>query len=592
MMNTMKNKSIYKYVKHSLLAFGLASALACTEGLETNLNDPSALTPDQAQNEFLFNGVQLNFANFFLNVTDFGQDNLRMRNLFGSTYENCYTQNNFNGIWSSAYSDVMVNANLLLAATKEDPSTTDIEYNPFYQGATRVMKAYVLMTLVDYFGDIPYDEAFDPANFNPDVTAGSAVYDTVKVLLDDAIVHLNAVVVPGTSMPGSDLYFPGATGTRDPNNHIKWRKAAKTMLLKWHLSRRLIDAAGSTAAITALEAEGDLIDADLSTGGSNFSEDFRFNFTANSSGNPNTYHPWFFGNYLTSTGPYMSNSYMKEMFDGKGFKDPRIRYYFYRQVNQETTEVNELTCSTPVFPYTAIPPAHYPPGTAYCQLPEGYWGRDHLNFEGTPPDGLKKTTYGLYPAGGRFDDNAAQPVTAQGLNSGGQGRGILPIMMSSFTFFMLAEYELTLNGDAAAAQAYLDKAVRASIDRVMTFLPAAVNTAFAPSATGINNYVAAVMAQYNGTPVLPNVTAAEQRMDVIAREYWLALWGNGVEAYNMYRRTGKPTRMQPALAPNPGNFYRSFTYPAVYVVRNINAVQKPDNKVKVFWDTNPDGFIN
>lgn len=600
MMNTMKKKSIYTLIRAAVLTVGLLIAVACTTGLDTNLNNPSALSPEQASNEYIFNGIQLNFQNFFLNTTDFGQDNLRMRNLYGNTYENAYTQNSFNGIWYSAYSDIMVNANLLLTKTTDNPATTDNEYNPYYQGATKTIKAYVLMTLVDFFGDIPYAEAFNTSDFNPVVQSGAEVYDSVKVLLDSAIVDFGRVVA--TTPKTLDDLFYGAQlpsggnplgGTDVVTLASKWRKAANTMLLKWHLNRRLIDAAGSTAGIAALVAGGQLIDADLLSGGNGFREDFQFNYYANSQQNPNTFHPWFYGNYLTSTGPYMSNSYMKELYDGKGFKDPRIRYYFYRQVNQPTTDVNELTCSIPTFPYTTFPPAHYPPGTAYCQLPEGYWGRDHLNFEGTPPDGLKKTTYGLYPAGGRFDANDAVPVTAQGLASGGKGRGCLPILMSSYTFFMLAEYELMLNNNAPQARIYLEQAVRASIDRTMTFIPSATVAAFVPSATGVNNYVNAVLALYDAaSPVAPNTTVKENQMDVIAREYWLALWGNGIEAYNMYRRTGRPTRMQPSLGVNPGNFYRSFTYPGVYVVRNSNAVQKPDNKVQVFWDNNPAGFIN
>jgi hypothetical protein len=238
-----------------------------------------------------------------------------------------------------------------------------------------------------------------------------------------------------------------------------------------------------------------------------------------------------------------------------------------------------LTCSIPVFPYVTFPPAHYPPGTAYCQLPEGYWGRDHLNFEGTPPDGLKKTTYGLYPAGGRFDANDAVPVTNQGLASGGKGKGILPIMMSSYVLFMIAEHHLTKPGpDLVQARSVTEQAIRRSIDRVMTFIPSAVVAGFVPSATGINNYVTAVF----GTGDTNWNTG--DKLDIISKEYWVALWGNGIEAYNMYRRNGRPLNMQPALNPNPGNFFRSFTYPAVYVVRNNQAVQKPDNKVKVFWD--------
>jgi Susd and RagB outer membrane lipoprotein len=75
-------------------------------------------------------------------------------------------------------------------------------------------------------------------------------------------------------------------------------------------------------------------------------------------------------------------------------------------------------------------------------------------------------------------------------------------------------------------------------------------------------------------------------MNFIAREYWIAAFGNGVEAYNMYRRTGLPSGMQPTLDPNPGDFPRSWWYPQTYVTLNSNAEQKADLTTKVFWDKN------
>ena len=570
----MKKNTISNYVKGVVLSVGLIVASSCS--LEDNLVNPSALSPDQAGSEFIFNGLQLNFSGFFLTTTQIGMDNTRMLAMFGATYENAYTANNFNGVWTSAYSDVMVNANLLLVKSTDDPATTASEYNAFYQGVAKTMKAYVLLTLVDFFGDVPYSQAFNTADFKPTVDTGVTLYAEALTLLNDAVVDYDAVDA-STVKPAQDMFYAA--------DHTKWRRLAKTIKMKLFLNRRLVDVAGSTAGIAALLTEGDLINSTAT--------EFSFKAPANSVSNPNTYHPWFFNNYQTSAGQYMSNSYMKEMFDGKGTaRDPRMRFYFYRQVTSPTTDVNDLTCSS-----ATSPPAHYPPGTAYCQLPAGYWGRDHLNNEGTPPDGLKRTTYGLYPAGGKFDASNNQPVDVAGaLAAGAAGKGILPIMMSFFTQFMKAEYELTLNANPVQARVDLEAATRASITRVITFNPAQTPTTGAVAntfnATAVQNYVNVVLANYDlVTPIAPNATQAENRMDVIAKEYWVAMWGNGVEAYNMVRRTGKPANLQPALAPNPGEFYRSFTYPGIYVFRNSNAVQKPNNTVKVFWDTNPDGFV-
>lgn len=75
-------------------------------------------------------------------------------------------------------------------------------------------------------------------------------------------------------------------------------------------------------------------------------------------------------------------------------------------------------------------------------------------------------------------------------------------------------------------------------------------------------------------------------MGYVAREYWIALFGNGIEAYNLYRRTGLPTGMQPTQNPQPGPFPRIFYYPANAANLNSNIQQRTALNEKVFWDTN------
>jgi hypothetical protein len=105
-------------------------------------------------------------------------------------------------------------------------------------------------------------------------------------------------------------------------------------------------------------------------------------------------------------------------------------------------------------------------------------------------------------------------------------------------------------------------------------------TSDAVYATQVTNYLNYVSTEYDGAPV---------KMKIIGREYWLSLFGNGTEAFNLYRRTGQPSNMQPGLEVNSGVFPRSFFYPLNYLVTNTNAVQKADQSVQVFWDNNPAG---
>ena len=72
----------------------------------------------------------------------------------------------------------------------------------------------------------------------------------------------------------------------------------------------------------------------------------------------------------------------------------------------------------------------------------GYWGRDHGNDNGIPPDGFLRTLAGVYPAGGLLDDwnvlfNGPQPQDG----AGNGGNGITPIILASGSDFMIAEAE-------------------------------------------------------------------------------------------------------------------------------------------------------
>jgi hypothetical protein len=227
----------------------------------------------------------------------------------------------------------------------------------------------------------------------------------------------------------------------------------------------------------------------------------------------------------------------------------------------------------------------------FCLVGAGYWGRDHGDASGTPPDGNLRTTWGVYPAGGEFD---ASQNTSINNTRGGKGAGIDPIWISSFTYFLEAEAALTLNVTVGGTpKALLEKGIRASIAKVLAF-PATVKVTVPanriPSQATIDTYVSTVLANYDAA------TTDAQRLDVIIKEYYLASWGNGIEAYNNYRRTGSPNNMQPIkTTPNPGFFIRSLFYPSVYINRNINAPAQKTPGVaanKVFWDTNPDNFVH
>jgi aminopeptidase-like protein len=109
----------------------------------------------------------------------------------------------------------------------------------------------------------------------------------------------------------------------------------------------------------------------------------------------------------------------------------------------------------------------------------------------------------------------------------------------------------------------------------MTVTP---NPAFVPSTAEVTQYVNAVLGAFDAA------ATNKDKLNVVMKEYHIASFGNGIEPYNNYRRTGMPTNMQPMLNPQPGPFIRSVWYPTDHVTLNLNAKQKADNTVKVFWD--------
>jgi hypothetical protein len=112
--------------------------------------------------------------------------------------------------------------------------------------------------------------------------------------------------------------------------------------------------------------------------------------------------------------------------------------------------------------------------------------------------------------------------------------------------------------------------------------PETIPTTRIPDAARIDGYVNKVLTAYD------NAATTQDRLNIIMKEYYLALWGNGVDAYNMYRRTNKPEYLQYVVGePNPGSFINSHLYPSVFVNRNLNAAQKANVGAQVFWDNNP-----
>ncbi|MGB0185514.1 MAG: SusD/RagB family nutrient-binding outer membrane lipoprotein [Flavobacteriaceae bacterium] len=566
-------KPLYNFLIKTVQVFLISVVVFGCETTDLTVQDnPNALSPKTADSDLYINAIQLRFADFFTGIegsgfdgmSEFGMEAVRMIHGFGPSYRELNDPADFNQIWGTAYSSILADVRAMNSIAMGKQQFTHIAIG-------QIIESYVMMTLVDFFGDVPYAQAIDGENnFNPAADSGSSIYEKIDLLLVDAIANLDKDEL---SLPTTDLYYNG--------NEEKWKKLANTLRLKLHLQKRLVDETTSISTINSLIG-GDLI---LTS-----DDDFQFQYSTSMSA-PDSRHPFFEKNYGGS-GPnsdfYFSNYYMDLLANNNSSADPRTRYYFYRQVS-DFSDANVQTKEC----VTQSKPSYYGPDDVFCTVPntngfDGFWGRDHLDADGIPPDDQFRTLFGVYPAGGPFDDNSFRNVSGSSATSEGlAGAGISPIMLSSFTNFMLAEAALTI-GTNGNASTYLENGIRSSISKTMSFGAslASASPTFIPSNTEIDSYVNEVLNKYN------TAGSDTDKMKIIAEQYFIALWGNGIEAYNTYRRTGQPDDLQPAhdLA-NPGVFTRSNWYPANSADNNSNITQKTDVTTPVFWDNNPEGFV-
>ena len=554
-------KNIYKSI--ALLVVIISALSGCeTTDLDGKTDDPNALAPNQASTDLFLNAIQRDAGFLIAELEVEAAEAARMKNMDGRQYRNAFEPSRFDVQWTNAY-QVILNDIKTMKPIAQDAGQV------YHVGVAQILEAYVLVTLVDLFGDIPYTEALQGSeNLNPAIDDGQAVYLAAEALLDSAITNLSVPDEEVPSQPATDLYYGG-----DWDN---WVKAANSLKMKMFVTGRLVT--DRSADFDAIVASGDFIDEE--------SEDFQFEW-GTSFNNPDARHPEYVTNYTPAgANSYMSNWMMGYMLLGKVGNsvsvfeeaDPRMKYYFYRQTNQVRFDnPNLLDCAQ------TDPPPHYAAEGAsnaafpvYCGLPVGYWGRDHGDDAGIPPDGQLRTAYGLYPVGGRFDDNSFQVIASISLGAG--GAGITPFILSSYTDFYQAEMAMA-DGQTAEAQTFLTNGVAKSFAKVRAFGDRDPNAdmSTAPDPALDVDYVIELGQLF--------AAANDQgKWDLLGAEFLVTAWGNGVEGFNFYRRTGAPSDIQANIEPAPGEYFRSLFYPPRFVERNSNVTQKDGVSDPVWWD--------
>lgn len=211
----------------------------------TDLNeDPK--NPAEVPAETLFSNAQMSLGTY-LNSSDINENIFKFMGQYwaATTYatESQYeltTRAIPSNLWSELYRDVLNDLNearILIDA--DELLADDIKQNQL--AAITVMEALTYSTLVDIFGDLPYEEALDIDNTQPTFDDAATIYADLLNRLNTAIGNFNTSADVFT---GADIYYSGDTAS--------WIRFANS--LKMRLGITLADVNPSVAQAAIEEA--------------------------------------------------------------------------------------------------------------------------------------------------------------------------------------------------------------------------------------------------------------------------------------------------------------------------------------------------
>lgn len=427
-------------------------------------------------------------------------------------------------------------------------STTRGEFR--YVGIAKILKAYSYSMMVDVWGDIPFSEAnIGPSKPFPKFDDDAAIYAALFPLIDEGIADIAKAQAATAALPSTDdLVYAG--------DIVKWRKFAKVLKLKMYNTIKGVQ--NVSTELAALAADADVT-------GFVAADDFEmrfFNVAAPENRNPG----WI---SVSGAGSYFS-IYFYEILANKstqntilgGIADPRLPYYLYNSLGTTNT--------------TPQNPTEYRDGNylaIYFSSQGPNQGFDHSRGLSMP---------GVYFCGGRLDLAGAGGAI---LISSAPGNAPVRLLNSFQVQYILAELALP---NAVNSRAFLSTAIDRSFAKVNAVTTTVYPTASTISTTDINTYRNAVLAKFDA------YTTDAQRLEMILTQKWIANFGNPLESYTDYRRTGYPTMNDPATDgvpfTNASRAYPfSFPYRQLDVQLNPNAPAQKligDASARVFWDNN------
>lgn len=529
----------FRYKKYIFLLTGiLLASTSCKKFVDINA-DPN--NPITAQLSLLLPATQISMVGNMYQLNS-GTSTFVQHTIFTTGQSRFQQQGtDFSNSWDGFYSQTLNDLEAII--------TTGTAQQQFgYTAVAKFEKAYLYSLMVDMWGDVPYTEAEQGQNNgSPALESGAAIYEKLLVLIDAGIADAGKVTVSTLVPANADVFYAGAKNS--------WLGMANSLKLKLYNQIRKVDPARSATAIKGIISSGaPLISSNVL--------DFTFKF--GSSQNPNNRHPWHRADYQAGKTFYTSQSWTDLLFNND---DPRLRYFIFRQ--NATVGLNNGSNSN------------------------GYYGRNPGDGTSAPADQSRRSTFGIYPAGGLYDNAPINNLTLANLfltNTGaigsakvvavtdGTGAGVMPLITNAMVKFIRAEAALTL-GTGDDARQNLSDAVTANLNSISTYATANGGLAM-PTAT-ITGFVSRLLMQYDAAN-------ADGKLNIVMTQKYIALYGNGMEVYNDYRRTGLPV-LRTLLSPLnvfPRRLYYSQTELSANTVFGANAstIQVAQQTTPVFWN--------
>ena len=458
----------------------------------------------------------------------------------GNSYNVKPTDHSLNEAWDDVYSGLQDIEEIIRIGKADDQLK--------YVGIAKLLKAYNYSLLVDLWGDVPFLEATSmPAIQYPKFDKGEDIYPALFDLIDDAILDLKNTDSKNTvAMGTSDLIYGG--------NVDSWIKLANSLTLKMYNQIRL-HSSYDASKVDALILENNFIDSDS-----------EFEIAYGSSKLPENRNPMYADEYKDDKShSYLLSHWMFGTMNGndgyiplfKDVKDPRIAYYYYMQENGDSKD-----------------DADFRNGHFYTTRFGSHTKEISTNFKNF-------TALGVYPCGGKFDDGSLSPASFN--LSGDQGSGLAPMRLLSAHDILFIRAELAQAGKTTEMPRDLfEKGLKAAFDKVNVVAKTVEKTPEIATADR-EAYITSILNKYD----------AGNEIELIITEKWIASFGNPLDSYTDYRRTGFPRLYDPNTDDTDDETYTSYSFPVSmpYANSSMNAnINKPEvrniSEDKVFWDVN------